>query len=141
MDSEIIYVPVPRQWLSQIYRRLGDLSDSLGTDQGFHLPTPLDDAMVARIYAESEEPQRRMMRLMAEHADEWRYSSELAADLQLAHGPRGLAGMLGAFGRRAKHRYGGNKPWQSEWDSAREEARYMMSAEIAGVIMATAQAL
>lgn len=35
-------------------------------------------------------------------------------------GPRRAVtrGMLGAFGRRAQHRYGGHIPWTSEWDSA-----------------------
>ena len=92
------------------------------------------------MYLESEGEQRRLMRLMAERPDEWRYSKELAADLRLPKGTGGLAGMFGAFGRRAKHRYGGQKPWEVNWDAAREENRYRMPADIAATILDEAQA-
>jgi hypothetical protein len=96
--------------------------------------------MLRQIFEDSLEPHRRLMLQMAEHPDEWRYSSEIAADLELEHGARGLAGMLGAYGRRAKHRYSGLKPWQSKWDSSREEMRHMMPAEVAETIRNLAHA-
>jgi hypothetical protein len=143
MGDEIAYVPVPTQWLSHIYRRLSELAAEDGTPGGAATPTlpvaHLDDAMIGRIYEESHEPHRRLMRLMAEHPDEWRYSSEIATDLGLEHETRGLAGMFGAFGRRAKHRYGGQKPWLSQWDSAREENCYSMTADVAATVRSLAQ--
>ena len=48
--------------------------------------------------------------------------------------------MLGAFGRRAKHRYGGLKPWKTEWDPAREEARHLMPAAVADAVSEVAAA-
>ncbi len=142
MSADIAYVPVPTQWLSQIYARLGELAAE-GSMEGMASAEPssfLSDALLKRMYEESYEPHRRLMRLMAEHADEWRYSNEIAADLELEHGTRGLAGMFGAFGRRAKHRYGGLTPWLSEWDSAREEVRYCMPSEVAASIRDLARA-
>jgi hypothetical protein len=139
MNPEIAYVPVPTQWLSEIYQRLAELTSDSPIDSGSEAPPLLDEALVRRIYVESEDQQRRMMRLMAERPDEWRYSKDIAADLELEHKARGLAGMLGAFGRRSKHRYGGTKPWEAEWDSAREENRYWMPAYIAAIILDAAQ--
>jgi hypothetical protein len=139
MNSDIVYIPVPSQWLSEIYQRLAELTRSSASDGRSEAPPLLDETMVRRIYLESEEQQRRMMRLMAERPDEWRYSKDIAADLELEHNARGLAGMLGAFGRRSKHRYGGTKPWEAEWDSAREENRYWMPAYIAAIILDAAR--
>jgi hypothetical protein len=139
MSDDIVYVPVPKRWLSIVYQQLAGLMAGLAADQdAAGVPdepqASLDDQMLRQIYEDSLKPHRRLMNLMAEHPDEWRYSSEIAADLELQHGARGLAGMLGAYGRRAKHRYEGLKPWESEWDSAREEVRHMMPADVAAVI-------
>ena len=134
MPDDTVYVPVPKQFLSSIYGKLAELMGGSGTTIGTEVRPQLDDQMVRRIYDDSLEPHRRLMRLMAVHPDEWRYSGEIAADLELENGARGLAGMLGAYGRRAKHRYGGLKPWESQWDSAREEMRHMMPGSVAEVI-------
>jgi hypothetical protein len=45
-----------------------------------------------------------------------------------------MAGLLGAFGRRSKHRYGGQAPWVTEWDGNREEARHKMETGVAQII-------
>lgn len=142
MTNDVAYVPVPTQWLSEIYKRLAELSSAQEADAAERGESEgvLDRRLVQRMYEESEEQHRRLMLLMAEHPDEWRYSGEIAADLELEHGARGLAGMLGAFGRRAKHRYGEQKPWRSEWDSGRAEARHLMPADVARTIRELAQA-
>jgi hypothetical protein len=54
-------------------------------------------------------------------------------------GTKGMAGVFGAFGRRAKHRYGGAKPWRSEWDPIRGEARYLMEPQVAAWIVTAAR--
>jgi hypothetical protein len=135
-EGDIVYVPVPSQWLGSVYSLLGTLGGrasvpgttvEAGESQG--------EQLVHRMYLESEGEQRRLMRLLAERPDEWRYSKELAEELELPHGARGLAGMFGAFGRRAKHRYEGQKPWESRWDGAREENRYRMPPDIAAMIL------
>lgn len=139
--NDVVYVPVPSQWLGDVYALLGALgSRSVAPRTGIEVPASQGEALLRQMYLESEGEQRRLMRLMAERPDEWRYSKELAADLRLPKGTRGLAGMFGAFGRRAKHRYGGQKPWEVNWDAAREENRYRMPADIAATILDAAQA-
>jgi hypothetical protein len=141
-QNDVVYVPVPSQWLSDVYALLGALgSGSVPVRAGVETDSGPDGELIRRMYVESESEQRRLMRLMADSPDAWRYSKELAQDLGLLHGARGLAGMFGAFGRRAKHRYGGQKPWESRWDAAREENRYRMTADNAAIIAETAASL
>lgn len=46
--------------------------------------------------------------------------------------PRSLPGLLGSFGRRAKHRYEGFKPFVTTWDN--ENWFLMMDSHCAGII-------
>ncbi len=138
--SEFVYVPVPSEHVPAVYRLLA------GVDQST-IPSPAsnpadnpdpaaipDPELIRRMYRESYEGHKRLMELLARTPDEWTYTAEVATDLDIAKGSRGVAGMLGAFGRRSKNRYGHQKPWISEWDGGREEARHMMPAEVADVI-------
>jgi hypothetical protein len=138
--SEFIYVPVPSEHVPAVYRLLagagqttipslpGDLAD---TPDSAAIPGP---ELVRRMYRESYEGHKLLMALLAKAPDEWTYTAEIATALHIAKGARGVAGMLGAFGRRSKNRYGHQKPWISEWDGDREEARHMMPAEVAKVV-------
>jgi hypothetical protein len=90
------------------------------------------------MYRESHGQHRRLMEYLADHPGEWFYTSEIGSALDHENGAKGIAGMLGAFGKRSNHRYGKHKPWETDWDDAREEARHRMSAENAAVINAIA---
>lgn len=134
--SEFVYVPVPSEHVQAVYNLLAS------GDRHSHGPTPhasrngeLPDAeLIRRMFRESYEGHRQLMALLAQTPDEWIYTKDIARTLNIAKGARGVAGMLGAFGRRSKNRYGHKKPWISEWDGAREEARHMMPAEVAEVV-------
>jgi hypothetical protein len=136
--TEYVYVPVPSEMVDPVYRLLA------GVDPITHTDTPPasapdasgipDPDLVRRMYRESHQGHKRLMALLAEAPDEWTYTAEIATELALPHGSRGLAGMLGAFGRRSKNRYGHQKPWITEWDGQRGEAQHMMPGEVAEVI-------
>lgn len=137
--SEFVYVPVPGEHLQAVYRLLAsvgpDSNGSTATSQGTDNPAELPDPeLVRRMYRESHDGHRRLMALLAQTPGEWIYTEDIARMLNVAKGARGVAGMLGAFGRRSKNRYGHKKPWISEWDGAREEARQMMPAAVAQVV-------
>jgi len=149
MSEEFVYIPVPHRWASAIYAKLNELSQQDGTaapavdvpvtpNDGEGAPdAPLLDAeLVRRMFNESDLDggQQRLMRHLAKSPDVWHYTSELGAVLSREHGGRAVAGMMGAFGRRAKHRYKSLKPWASEWDPAKGEMRHKMTAEVAEVI-------
>jgi hypothetical protein len=140
--SDFIYVAVPSEQVPAVYRLLaaadqGSVPAVAGTPETSSDPTAIPGPeLIRRMYRESYDGHKRLMALLAQRPGEWTYTSEIAAELHVAKGARGVAGMLGAFGRRSKNRYGHQKPWISEWDGGREEARHMMPDEVAETITA-----
>lgn len=140
MPEEVVYIPVRKRWLADVFEFVARLerSGSVVIEQPEAPPVVeaegsgvLDPALIRRMYEESQTPHRRLMEYLAERPGEVIYTRALAEALGLPNGARSLAGMLGAFGRRAGHRYGGRKPWESEWDPAAYEARHRMAPEVA----------
>lgn len=133
MADEYVYMPVPIRWTFDIYARLAQLAaeDPEPEEVVPKRASDVDAETVARMYGESEAPHRRLLDLLASSSDEWLYTSDIAKQLALPNGSRSVAGMLGAFGRRAKHRYEGQRPWDSDWDPARSEARHRMPSVVA----------
>ena len=134
---DFVYIPVPSEWATAIYKQLAALSE--GSSETVGAPSDsevvqLDDALIERMYGESYAAHRQLLDYLADHSGEWLYTSGLAEALDIEHGARGVAGMLGAFGKRANHRYGGLKPWETEWDGRREEAKHRMDPSVASVI-------
>jgi hypothetical protein len=140
--SEFIYVPVPSELVPAVYRLLAGadqttISSISGTRADSPDPAAIPDPeLIRRMYRESYDGHKRLMALLAQAPDEWTYTAEIATALDVAKGARGVAGMLGAFGRRSKNRYGHQKPWISEWDGGHEEARHMMPAQVAEIVNA-----
>jgi hypothetical protein len=124
--------------LAALYERQGPVGDSAVPEAEKDVPE-LDEALTARMYLESESRHRRLLEVLAAEAGQWIFTAELAAMLGVTSGTRGMAGIFGAFGRRAKHRYGGRKPWTSEWDPVRSEARYRMDPQVAAWIVLAAR--
>jgi hypothetical protein len=136
-------VPTPRQFVGEVYALLArlmgtaapDRAEEANTNGGGDLgPLATDEALIRRIYEESEEAHRRLLKRLAESADEWVLASELASDLGLHAGAKSLAGSLGALGKRSKHRYENRRAFYSEWDHIKGETRHMMPSPVAKVI-------
>lgn len=143
--SNYIQVPVPEEHVPRVYALLASL-DSEGAEpvtsqagEPSH-PTPaLNEALVTRMFKDSETRHRRLLLFLAENAGSWFYTGELAEELEVASGRKGMAGVFGAFGRRSKHRYGGAIPWELGWEpEEKEEVRYMMRPEVAAWIKGAA---
>jgi hypothetical protein len=138
--SEFVYIPVPTSSAPAVYKLLAGLGESSETSAApadvEQIPEEVrrDAALVERMYRESHEGHRRLMEYLAASPGAWFYTSEIGTALDHENGAKGVAGMLGAFGKRANHRYGGHKPWETEWDGSREEARHRMDAETAETI-------
>ncbi len=149
---EFQQVPVPHAFVGDVYGLVARLMADNGAaeDAVIEVVTPEEEVveeeaehpteeMVRRIYEESYEPHQRLLKALAARPDEWVFSEELAEILHLSSGRASLAGSLGAFGKRANHRYNGQKPFTSVWD-ARDahtyQAKHMMTAEVAKVINA-----
>jgi hypothetical protein len=146
MEATLDFVPVfvPRAILTDVYeyvakrsRQQDAVPQAAAVEAAKATKEPgLDEALVRRMYNESHAAHRKLIQHLAANPDRWMYTSEIATDLGLTHGARSLAGMLGAFGRRAAHRYAGRTPWRTEWDAARGEARHTMPSAIAEIVRA-----
>lgn len=135
-------VPTPPQFVGEVYALLARLmgtsppatpDEARDTRDETHRITT-DETLIRRIYEESHEAHRRLLKRLAASPDKWIYAGELAADLELSVGNKSLAGMLGALGRRSNHRYQGQRAFRSEWDHIKGETRHMMPSSAAKVI-------
>lgn len=147
---DMVYVPVPESLYADV---LSVIADRLGAQAGTVTPTSepgasdadewevipasqvkapeLDEALVRRIYAESLDTHQRLLKILASHGGEWITYAALSEEMGY-HNPRQLPGTLGAFGRRAIHRYGGVWPFKPNWTGDHWEAR--MEPWVADVI-------
>jgi hypothetical protein len=142
--SDFLYIPVPKPSVPAVYKLLAELAEP---SKPVATPTKAepnrkviqrDAVLIERMYRDSHDGHRRLMEYLASHPGQWFYTSEIGAALGHENGAKGIAGMLGAFGKRSNHRYGGHKPWETEWDGSREEARHRMDAETAETVNAVA---
>lgn len=143
--STYIQVPVPEEYVPRVYALLASLDSEAADPEAIRVDEPLipapalDKALVVRMFKDSEQRHRRLLLFLAENAGSWFYTGELAEELEVPTGRRGMAGVFGAFGRRSKHRYGGATPWELDWEpEEKEEVRYMMRPEVAAWIKGAA---
>jgi hypothetical protein len=138
-SADFVEIAVPAEHVMRVYAFLADLERGHDPEQNSTPEPTTPDAphdkkltadLVARMYRDSEQRHRDLLRFLADHHGTWIFTSDIENWLGVTTGSKGMAGMFGAFGRRAKHRYSGLKPWVSEWDDAHGEARYLMTAEV-----------
>lgn len=135
-------VPTPREFVADVYGFLAKLmTESSPTAEmpeaapaaAASAPT-LTDALVKRMYSESEPSHRKLFKYLAARPGEWIFADKLAAGLELSGGRKSLAGTLGALGRRCNHRYKGLRPFESTWDHAKHQTKHRMSVDVADII-------
>jgi hypothetical protein len=131
-EDDFVYLPVPRDLYPDV---ISFLSERLGGDVIAPVPEPdkpeLDEALVRRIYDESEETHRQLLKILAGRAGEWVPYTEIS-DAMGYETNRSLPGTLGAFGRRVAHRYDGVWPFEAKMNNGRWEAR--MDPSVAAII-------
>lgn len=123
--GDYVYVPVPADKVEAVLRFL------LGLDGQ---ESSALEARVARVYRESDEHFRDLLRLLAEHPGEAHSTAWIADRLGLASGAGSLAGMLGAYARRAKNRYDGFWPFERLYNPTTDRSELMMSPMIAAAV-------
>ena len=140
--EEFVSVPVPSRLVTKVYELIAKLetgeSEPDARAEQARTGASLSQPLVERMYGESEDAHRRLLVYLADRPDQWLDSQSVADGLGLKHGRKSLTGSLGAFGRRADHRYGGLKPFESRWDPDTYMARLRMSSEVAAWIKAAA---
>lgn len=137
MSVNYVPVPVREEYVPRVIALLADLDRGIAVDgataqvEADGPKVVLDSNVVIRMYMDSETRHRELLEYLASRAGEWVYTSEIAEALGVTTGSKGMAGVFGAFGRRAKHRYEGAKPWELAWEPTRGEARYRVDPEVA----------
>ena len=150
-NNEMFYLPVPRNLYAEVVGfiagRLGghggqaatDTTDPTeptgpaGTTTGTTetIAPEFDEALVRRMYGESFDTHRQLMKVLAAHAGEWVNYVDISKEMGFGN-PRQLPGTLGAFGRRAIHRYDGRWPFDAEKRNNEWHAR--MEPRVAEII-------
>jgi hypothetical protein len=137
--TEYHSIPVREKFVPDVIALLAKLEEGGGGNSRSEGEAALDQALVERMYIESQPRHRALLDFLAKHPDHWFYTTDLARELKLENGTRAVAGLFGAFGRRSKHRYDGEKPWRMYWDSSREEAKYTVEPDVASWIQLAAR--
>jgi intein/homing endonuclease len=127
-SNDYVYVPVPSDRVEDVYRFLLGLADADGA-----VDSDLERRVV-RVYRESDKQFRRLLELLSGFPGQALSTEFVAQELELSRGTSALAGMLGAFGRRTKNRYGGFWPFERLHNGAEERSELIMNSEIATIL-------
>ena len=125
---ERVYVPVPADRVDDVFRFLLGLADEEGA-----VDSDLE-RRVNRVYRESDEQFRRLLRFLAEHPGEPLSTERTAEAIELERGTASLAGMLGAFGRRSNNRYQGFWPFEKLHNPTLDQSELEMPLHIAAIV-------
>jgi hypothetical protein len=123
-----VYVPVPADRVDDVFRFLLGITEAEASKDGDV------DHLIRRIFRESEQSFRDLLHLLARHAGSPMSTEEIAETLDLFRGTASLAGMLGAYGRRANNRYDGFSPFERLYNAADDRHELVMPQEIGEII-------
>ena len=140
MSSVFVPFPVPDNRVADVaiflYGQSQALPEEIPEDP-MPMSTEQRNELLTRIYVESEPTFRRLLMLLAQRPEPeapMRYDAVSAAMGWATS--RSLPGALGAYGRRANHRYGGRWPFKRDWD-ARAWSHYLaMEPDVAASLRA-----
>jgi hypothetical protein len=139
MPPEFVQFPVPEDRVADVAMFLyGGAQATLEAlpEAKSELGVERRNELLTRVYVESQPTFRRLLLLLAERPNPEDLMSY--RDVGLAMGwkePRSLPGALGAFGRRAKHRYGGFWPFDRTWDDDEWTHSLRMDPAIAAFLL------
>jgi hypothetical protein len=126
---EFVHVPVPAERVQEVYELLARRPEEAAVNgsRGWSRDNLL------RAYRESPEAMKKAFDYLADHAGQEVTTDELAAAIGVTRSQ--LAGVIGAFGRRKKNRYGQeNLPFRAVWSAGAGMSVYEMSPAVATVI-------
>jgi hypothetical protein len=144
--DEFVNIPVPRQYVTQVYGFIASLESGGGESRVETSPSSdvaaatlsesWPEDLIIRQYRESPESMKKFQQYLAEHAGQDFSSTEIAEAIGAEHGWNSIAGALGAYGRRVKNRYKRSTfPFNQNWDHEHGEMRHGMTPEVAEIIL------
>lgn len=143
MSAPYVLFPVPEDRVAEIATylygeaQMAELQAQEEDSGSLPISTEQRNELLTRIYVESEPPFRAVLMLLAERdaAGEPMYY----ADILDAHpdwgASRSVAGAMGAFSRRAEHRYGGYWPFDRGWDEEQWSHYLTMDDDVAAFLV------
>jgi hypothetical protein len=129
MMAEFVNVPVPPDRVQEVYALLAQRPEEAAVNgaRGWSRDNLL------RAYRESPEAMQKAFDYLTGHAGQEVSTEELAAAIGVTRSQ--LAGVVGAFGRRKKNRYGEDDlPFRAVWSAGAGMVVYEMSPAVAAVI-------
>jgi hypothetical protein len=127
--DDFVMVPVPARRVQEVYELLAKPATPSAADRR----GPWPPETLKRCYSESSDHFQKFLDTLADNAE----TPVAAADLAKATGltyRNGVAGMLGAAGKRIDGRYHLSFPWARHWRASESQNYYTMSQEDAAVI-------
>jgi hypothetical protein len=100
----------------------------------------LSEAELQKLWNESYPPMRKVLTKLAENGGKAVSGDDLAKVIGKEKKGHSIAGMMGALGRRIKHRHKGQWPFHGNWNPNLYRWEYMMPAENAAHILKFASA-
>jgi hypothetical protein len=142
--EEYVTMPVPKSLVPAVYALIaasqGNGSDVKPSQAPGAIPTTkqpdgtISDALLLRIWNESGKTLRKVMKYLASRPGEAVGADEVAREIYGSAKGHKLAGAMGAFGRRAKGRYEGKKPFTVKFNAEANRWEYTMAKEVAARI-------
>lgn len=142
-NDELVTVMVPKKALLKVYRLLAnmdtnDASTEDAASKELSVPDEWTPSRIRTAVQQSPPAMRDILRALAQRADEWLTTHELAQAIQ--GNPEAdwktVAGTLGAFGRRVSSRYGlDSLPFEGTYDHNAGCRVHRMSAEMARQVL------
>ncbi len=116
-EEQFVNLPVPANRVQEVYALLAKpAAPAPRADVGKDNDVGWTAALLKRMYLESAEQMRQMLKILAKAEGEEVSTNEIASALDLPKGARSVAGMAGAIGRRVNSRYGmEGLPWETRW--------------------------
>ena len=128
MDTFIMF-PVPPSRVQEVIELLA--KPAALSPAGDRMPWPPET--LKRCYSESSERFQKFLDTLADNAETPVSGGDLAKATGLTY-RSGVAGMLGAAGKRIDGRYHLPCPWEKHWRASESRNYYTMSQEDAAVI-------
>ncbi len=143
MNCTYVLFPVPEDRVGEIATYLyGEaVPEKLQAQEGSSGKIPMSteqrNELLTRIYVESEPPFRALLMLLAERdaPDKPMYYGDVLDAHPDWSASRSVAGAMGAFSRRAEHRYGGYWPFDRDWDEEQWSHYLTMDDAVAAFLL------
>jgi hypothetical protein len=134
-----VNVPVPEHLVPEVMalivaRTTGGGTGSQATPEAQPATNDWSVAEVRKLWGESGAPVRQTLQLLAQNGGKPVGAQDIARMLGKSDRGHAVAGMMGALGRRLKHRHDGRWPFTAQWNAVEARWEYTMAMSVASTV-------